>query len=708
MAADKKSRQGAAELRRRAEEKVASQKASAASSQETDKKRLLHELQVHQIELEMQNEELHMAMAELSEHKDRLEKVIKNTPAGYFHIDREGRFLEVNDAWLRMHGYDSPDEVIGKHFSMMQVDQESDSALAHLGELKKGVAIPYGEFSSRRKDGSVGHHIFSAHPDVHVGDIVGFEWFIIDISERRQIEEKNNELKAVQEETKALNEQLTANIESFSNIVERTTDGIVIIGSDEIIKYFNKAAKLLLNRTDEELLNTHFGCPIGADTSVEIDIVHATKGLVAVEMRSAKTEWKGEDALVVVLRDISEHRLYEESLIKTSEELKKLDGLKSEFISIASHELRTPLTSIKNAVDIILKGKAGAITEGQEKFLFMAQRNINRLSALINDMLNISKIESGKMTYEFIPVNISEIIDHVINTLKPLADNKSMALNLDIPPDLPLVLGDACKIEQVLINLVGNAIKFTPEQGAVNIAANLRRAAPDKPEEATGYLEISITDTGIGIPEEHKEHLFEKFYQATHSLARQDQSGTGLGLSISKGIMEGHKGKIWFESTEGSGSKFHIALPLSEPDKQLHDMLEADLAKAKKHADPLSLLIVRVKDIESLKNVSGENNIEKITEQIKEKIISGGIKTTDKIAVSLPDNEIALILPDTVKSGAEQLQKRVMRYISGKEDALNFVNCLIGFVATYPEDGTSAKELIEFARGNLENSNIEV
>ena len=148
-----KENNAASELRRKAEEKVASQQAPTG---ETDTKRLLYELQVHQAELEMQNEEQFRMLAVLAEHKAHLENVIKNTPAGYFHIDLDGRFIDVNDAWLRMHGYESPDEIIGKHFSMMQVDSGSDSALVHLAELKRGVPIPYGEFSSRRKDGSVG------------------------------------------------------------------------------------------------------------------------------------------------------------------------------------------------------------------------------------------------------------------------------------------------------------------------------------------------------------------------------------------------------------------------------------------------------------------------------------------------------------------------------------------------------------------------
>ncbi|HIJ80939.1 MAG TPA: PAS domain S-box protein [Desulfuromonadales bacterium] len=188
------------QLRQRAEGQVTLQPAATG---ELDAIRLMHELQVHQVELEMQNDELRRIIAEKNEHVAHLRNIIQQTPAGYFHVDREGRILDVNDAWLRMHGYESKDEVIGKHFSMMQVDSSSFSALAHLEELKRGVAIPYGEFESRRRDGSVGHHIFSAHPVVHIDTIAGFEWFIIDISERKKFEQKlldlNEHLLTVQE-----------------------------------------------------------------------------------------------------------------------------------------------------------------------------------------------------------------------------------------------------------------------------------------------------------------------------------------------------------------------------------------------------------------------------------------------------------------------------------------------------------------------------
>ncbi|MEI6209645.1 MAG: PAS domain S-box protein, partial [Desulfuromonadales bacterium] len=215
----------AADLRKLAEEKVAAQFPAADTfTGEPDAKRLLHELQVHQVELEMQNEELQRIITEKSDHEAHLRNIITQTPAGYFHIDPEGRFLDVNDAWLRMHGYDSREEVIGKLFSMVQVESGSYSALAHLAELQRGKAIPSGEFISRRKDGTYGYHIFSAHPVVRTGNIVGFEWFIIDISERKQAQQ---ELLDKQQELEELNHSLEKKVEDRTidleqRVIERT------------------------------------------------------------------------------------------------------------------------------------------------------------------------------------------------------------------------------------------------------------------------------------------------------------------------------------------------------------------------------------------------------------------------------------------------------------------------------------------------------
>ena len=373
-------------------------------------------------------------------------------------------------------------------------------------------------------------------------------------------------------ENRQMLRELQISKDSFHSIVENDSNGIVVTYKNGTICFVNPAARKLFNRENDELVGELFGIPITvSDTAMEVNIVRKGDTMGVGDMQAIETNWEGESAYLILIRDITDRKMYEESLIKTASlikttaELKKLDEMKSEFIAVASHELRTPLTSIKNAVDIILKGKAGAITDGQGKFLFMAQRNINRLATLINDMLNISKIESGKMNYEYAQINIRDITGNVINTLQPLANKKSIALNRHISPDLPVIFGDVDKIEQVLINLAGNAIKFTPEQGAVTIDVHQDEAVSDMPEEAMGYVEISVADTGIGIPAEHQKHLFEKFYQAKHSLERQEEGGTGLGLAICKGIIDGHKGKIWYESTEGKGSTFHFSLPVFSP-----------------------------------------------------------------------------------------------------------------------------------------------
>jgi PAS domain S-box-containing protein len=186
------------ELRQRAEDKLNVNESATPDQLSPDEKRLFHELQVHQIELEMQNEALQLRNNQLAQYQDHLINIIKMTPAGYFRIDIDGRILEVNDSWLCMHGYESADEVIGKNYSIMQLDSGSDSALRHMAELKGGKAVPAGEFISMRKDGSFGHHTFSAHPIIRCDDVVGFEWFIIDITDRIRAEnetkKKNEEL----------------------------------------------------------------------------------------------------------------------------------------------------------------------------------------------------------------------------------------------------------------------------------------------------------------------------------------------------------------------------------------------------------------------------------------------------------------------------------------------------------------------------------
>ena len=262
--------------------------------------------------------------------------------------------------------------------------------------------------------------------------------------------------------------------------------------------------------------------------------------------------------------------LYQE-LIETNHKLEKLERLKSEFISIVSHELRTPLTSIKNSLDILMSGRCGEITQAADKFLSMAMRNVQRLSGIINDLLDLSKIEAGKMDFNFAPTNINTVIGYVKSALSEVAKSKGLNLITSEAENLPNITADAQRLEQVLTNLVSNAIKFTPENKTIKISSSLVNSKDimineyfkDSIKLKDGnYIEVCVEDEGIGIAEKDLLHAFDKFAQIENSLSRK-AGGTGLGLPIAKQLLEAHRGAIWCESELHKGSKFYFVIPFS-------------------------------------------------------------------------------------------------------------------------------------------------
>ena len=262
--------------------------------------------------------------------------------------------------------------------------------------------------------------------------------------------------------------------------------------------------------------------------------------------------------------------LYQE-LIETNHKLEKLERLKSEFISIVSHELRTPLTSIKNSLDILMSGRCGEITSAADKFLSMAMRNVQRLSGIINDLLDLSKIEAGKMDFNFAPVNINTVIDYVKSALSEVAKSKGLTIITDTPDNLPEITADSQRLEQVLTNLVSNAIKFTPENKTIKISSSIVNSKDIKINEyfkdsinlAEGdYIEVCVEDEGIGIAQKDLLHAFDKFAQIENSLSRK-AGGTGLGLPIAKQLLEAHHGAIWCDSELNKGSKFYFVIPVT-------------------------------------------------------------------------------------------------------------------------------------------------
>lgn len=230
-------------------------------------------------------------------------------------------------------------------------------------------------------------------------------------------------------------------------------------------------------------------------------------------------------------------------------ELKHLEKIRQDFVANVSHELRTPLTSIKGYAETLLEG-ALLDKDNAKDFIEIIYRDSDRLAKLIDDLLDLSKIEKGELKMVFLPTDIQEVINRTIKVLESQAKRKSISVNLNIPEGLPKILADETRISQVVLNLIDNAIKYTPDGGRVLISTS----AKDR------LVQVNVTDTGIGIPEKDIPRIFERFYRVDKARSRE-LGGTGLGLSIVKHIIQAHEGKVWVKSELGQGSTFSFTIP---------------------------------------------------------------------------------------------------------------------------------------------------
>src|SRR3990170_2649211 len=228
-----------------------------------------------------------------------------------------------------------------------------------------------------------------------------------------------------------------------------------------------------------------------------------------------------------------------------------IERLKPEFIANISHEFRTPLTSLREANNLLLEGIAGKTTEKQQRLLKITKEESEKLIKMINDFLDLSKMEAGMIKYNLVPSDINIVIENAVNEIRLLAERKEIELKLEIKESFPIIIMDSEKIKQVMINLLSNAVKFTPESGRIIVKA--------RTEDSNIYVEVK--DTGIGIAKENLLKIFDKFQQVDTGINHKLR-GTGLGLSIAKHIIETHHGKIWAESRLGKGSSIIFILPI--------------------------------------------------------------------------------------------------------------------------------------------------
>ena len=388
--------------------------------------------------------------------------------------------------------------------------------------------------------------------------------------------------------------------------------------------------------------------------------------------------------------------LYEE-IKNTNTKLERLERLKSEFISIVSHELRTPLTAIKNSLEICLSGKAGDVSSIMDNFLNMAQRNVTRLSGIINDLLDLSKVEAGKMDFKFEKANINTPVEFMKNTFDSVAKDKNIDLILEKDDNLSLTYFDNQRIEQVMSNLISNAIKFTNENGKIVVKTeNINESDIDKslifgvenPVFYKHYVKISVKDSGIGTAPEDLKKVFDQFQQIENPLNRKN-GGTGLGLPIAKQLIEAHRGFIWVESELNRGTTFSFVIPvLSEKEKFIIDM-EKDISKAKSCSHSLLLLLIEEKK-------DAENSF---ISKIREDKISIIRKTANTKIVYYDEddnNYLAILIPEADKFAQSFIEKKIESFVVDEQDKEKYD--ILYSTALFPDVGNSAQDLMSSAK----------
>lgn len=375
-----------------------------------------------------------------------------------------------------------------------------------------------------------------------VGRALERRWYILEA--RRLREEQERRLMEVAHEKSRIR-----------TIINTIDDGIVVVNQEKQIVLWNpRFVKLLeidrkINVGDlvfdilPENLHEQFNQMFAGQTELKAIkqevVIHAPAKLVIMVNTTPIINTSGEMLGVVsVLRDISE--------------LKQLDLLKSQFINMAAHELKAPLSAIKGYVELLIDRTLGETLESYKQQLDRSRERIDALVSLINDLLNISRMEAGTIRRDIEPIDLSNLLTHTVEFFHTDMDKRSLTLDSSIEPNL-VMDADREEIQRVFTNLISNAIKYNKENGKITINA----------QRDNGYIRVQIADTGIGLKPEEKEHLFEEFFRAKNPLTR-NITGTGLGLTILKKIVDSYAGRIEVESEFESGSTFTVILPTNQ------------------------------------------------------------------------------------------------------------------------------------------------
>ncbi len=345
----------------------------------------------------------------------------------------------------------------------------------------------------------------------------------------------------VEKETKKTTGSLEQRANKLDTILTQIQDGVIVIDNNDTLVMVNHIARNAFNLGDEELAGKPYD-EVFSQRDMLLAISGEAPDPTRIEFHTADNTYYRisrreipDIGLVISLHDISY--------------LKELNRMKTEFVTTVSHDIRSPLTSILGYVELIRR--AGEINKQQDEYISHVQESVHQITKLINEVLDLGRIE-GSYDKDFKKTSLVEIVGEVLTQFKPRIDQYNHNLVTDIDPKLPPILGNSIQLRQMVENLVGNAIKYTPEGGRIKVTA----------AKEENLVIFRVADTGRGIPLEDQSKIFEPFYRAKNVSA--DTQGTGLGLAITRSVVENHRGRVWLDSSTDKGSTFTVMLPIME------------------------------------------------------------------------------------------------------------------------------------------------
>ncbi len=472
--------------------------------------------------------------------------------------DKKVKF--VNRALARILGY-RKSELVGRNFLKLFPKELRKKIEENYEKRLRGEKVPHRyEAKLLRKDGREIFVEISAFIHEYEGKPADYG-ILRDITERKRMEE-----------------ELRKSEERFRNLFENAVDPIVLLDRRGKIIMANKKVEEMTGYKRKELIGEHFARAglltrksilitlknfaarlMGGEIKpYEIEIIRKDGRILYVEINASAIKEDGKIiGDLVIFRDITERKRLEEELRKSHEklkrafeELKELDRKKDEFISMAAHELKTPLAAISGFSQLLKSEGIISDKEKREKYLEIIEKETKRLARLVDDMLDLSRIDLGTIKLEIGKVNLYKLVGRIKEEVEEEVKKKDLKLVLKLEKNLPVIKTDEDKLHRIILNLVTNAIKYTPK-GKITIHASRK----------DDFIQFCVEDTGIGIPEKFQEKIFERFFQIESPYTRAHK-GSGLGLSICKELVELLGGKIWVESKVGKGSKFYFTLPI--------------------------------------------------------------------------------------------------------------------------------------------------